>query len=372
MNSDLVIVNTLEEQLWREYVNQHPHGNIFHTPEMFRVFECALGHHPSLLAAIDKDGHVLGLLLPVQVTLMNGMLRRLTTRSIAYGGLLCTTDVLMGKKAVAKLLQVISASAGRESLFTQIRNLSDTSVFQTVLSQCGFTFEDHLNFLIDLNGSTEEVLQNIGARTRKHIRRALRRGTVIIEQMNHLDQLAIWYKLVSKSYLAAHVPLADQSLFEAAFNILQPRRMVQFWLARIDSSYVAASAELLYKDIIYGWYSGVDRAFAAEHPGEMLMWQVLSWGAQNGYKTYDFGGAGKPGEAYGVRDFKAKFGGKLVCFGRNTCIHAPLFLIISMLGYRVWTGSHRLGGRFLSPRCDADHVIQRNASVLKPGGLDDG
>ena len=87
-------------------------------------------------------------------------------------------------------------------------------------------------------------MQNIGSRTRKHIRQALRKGTVIVEEIDDLNLLPAWYELVRKSYTAARVPLADRSLFEAAFSILQPTGMAQFWLARIDSTYVAASVEL--------------------------------------------------------------------------------------------------------------------------------
>jgi serine/alanine adding enzyme len=337
---NLAIVNSLDESSWRQFVDQHPSGNIFHTPEMFQVFGCARGHNPQLQAAVDEDGRVLALLVTVQVTMIDGLLRRLTTRSIAYGGMLYSTDTA-AKTALATLLHEYSDKAGREALFTEIRNLSDTSMIQSVLSQCGFVYEDHLNYLIDLNGSPEEVFQNIGARTRKHIRQALHKGAVIVEELSDPDLLSVWYELVRKSYTAAQVPLADRSLFEAAFDLLQPRGMVQFWLARIGSAYVAASAELLYKDLIYGWYSGVDRAFASESPGELLMWRVLEGGSMSGLKTYDFGGAGRPNEEYGVRNFKAKFGGRLVCYGRNIKVHSPGLLRWSELGYRVYR--HLLG-----------------------------
>jgi lipid II:glycine glycyltransferase (peptidoglycan interpeptide bridge formation enzyme) len=92
----------------------------------------------------------------------------------------------------------------------------------------------------------------------------------------------------------------------------------------------------VYKDVIYGWYGGMDRAYSKYTPNELLMWHILSWGMENGYRVYDFGGAGKPDEEYGVRDFKAKFGGELVCFGRNTCIHAPFRLRLSQFGYNVY------------------------------------
>jgi len=330
----LALVDSLDEEVWREFVNKHPQGNIFHTPEMFRVFERARGHLPRLHAAIDGEGRVKALLLPVQVTLMNGLLRRLTTRSIVYGGVLCSTDPA-GKTALEILLRAYSERDGREALFTEMRNLSDLSILQPVLSESGFVYEDHLDYLIDLNGSPGEILQNTGSRTRKHIRQALRKGVVIVEEMEDLELLPMWYELVRKSYTAAHVPLADRSLFEAAFSILQPRGVAQFWLARIDSQYVAASVELLYKDTIYGWYSGVDRAFSTESPGELLMWRVLEYGSMAGYKIYDFGGAGRPNEKSGVRDFKSKFGGQLVCYGRNTYTHAPALLRLSSAGYSL-------------------------------------
>ncbi|MDH4208252.1 MAG: hypothetical protein OEV76_05210, partial [Anaerolineae bacterium] len=60
-------------------------------------------------------------------------------------------------------------------------------------------------------------------------------------------------------------------------------------------------------------------------------------------RVYDFGGAGKADEEYGVRDFKAKFGGDLVCYGRNTCVHAPFRLAMSKLGYEGYRRLRSLG-----------------------------
>jgi hypothetical protein len=37
-----------------------------------------------------------------------------------------------------------------------------------------------------------------------------------------------------------------------------------------------------------------------------------------------------------VRTFKAKFGGDLVCYGRNVRAHAPWRLALSRIGYRVY------------------------------------
>jgi lipid II:glycine glycyltransferase (peptidoglycan interpeptide bridge formation enzyme) len=132
------------------------------------------------------------------------------------------------------------------------------------------------------------------------------------------------------------VPLADRSLFEAAFEILYPKNMIRVVLARVNGAYVGTSVELLYKDVVYGWYGGVDREYGRHNPNELLMWHILKWSAENGYRLYDFGGAGKPDEEYGVRDFKAKFGGDLVCYGRNICVHAPVLLKLSQRAYTIY------------------------------------
>jgi len=337
LNGDMQIVRGLDEHSWREFVLKHPHGQIFHTPEMFEVFARARGHRPSLWAVVDTREQILALLLPVRVTLQQKWLRPLapfTARAIAYGSLLCA-DNAQGQAALAMLLQSYVRQAEGGPLFTELRNLSDTRQIQPNLCEHGFDYEEHLNFLIDINRPPQAILQSIGQRTRKNIQRGLRQGLVKIVEAGRPEQVAACYELLQKTYKAAHVPLADRSLFEAAFQVLYSKGMVRFTLAYVNEIPVATSIELLFKDIVYGWYGGVDREYARYLPNELLTWHILEWGAQHGYAVYDFGGAGKPDEDYGPRDFKAKFGGTLVNYGRNTFVHMPLTLRLSQASFKL-------------------------------------
>ncbi len=327
------IVQTLDTDQWKDFVDRHPQSSIFHTPEMFKVFARTKGHYPELWAVL-AGGEVLALLLPVQITL-SSLLRALTTRAVSYGGLLCNPDP-EGVLAAKQLLRVYVGQTGRTVLFSEFRNLHDQSPLRSFYHDCGFVYEEHLNYLIDLTGSSEEVFQRIGSRTRKNIRRALRQGDVIIGEVKAQTDVAACYDLIRRSYQHAHVPLADGSLFDAALELLAPKGMLRFYLARVKGVPAAASAELFYKDTIYGWYSGIERSFRHCIPGDLLMWHVLHWGAENGYRMYDFGGAGKPGKEYGVRDFKAKFGGGLVEYGRFIVTHAPIRIGLSKLAYQIY------------------------------------
>ncbi len=329
------VVQHLDEALWREFVAGNPRGNIFHTPEMFRVFARAVGHKPDLWAVMGAESEVLALMMPVHTTLIDGLFKRFTTRSVVYGSILCL-DTHRGQDALRLLLATYSKSIKGRTLFTELRNLHDLRDVQTFLEDSGYVYEDHLNYLINLDRSPEKVLQSIGRRTRKKIRKGLRDGQVKITEVSHRTELAHWYETLQKTYDNARVPLADRSLFEAAFDILYPKGMAKFVLAQVQGVTAACSVELPYKETIYGWYGGCDRAYGKYLPNEMLIWHILEWGASNGYCVYDFGGAGKPDEEYGVRDFKAKFGGELVNFGRNTREHAPNLLKLSRSGYSVY------------------------------------
>lgn len=329
------VVQHLDEDLWRDFVVNNPRGNIFHAPEMFRVFAETSGHRPELWAVVDDRPEVLALMLPVQITLMDGWLQRFTTRSVVYGSILAQ-DTSSGQDGLHLLLETYARHIKGQSLFTELRNLCNLDDLQPLLEDCGYLYEGHLNYLIDLARPAEEILQGIGKRTRKKIRKGLRDGNVQIGEVTHRDGLLRWYEALQKTYDNAQVPLADRSLFEAAFDVLYPKGMAKFLFAQVHGETAACSVELPYKDTIYGWYGGSDRAYSDYLPNEMLIWHILEWGARNGYRVYDFGGAGKPDEEYGVRDFKAKFGGERVCYGRNIYVHSPRLLMMGEIGYKIY------------------------------------
>jgi serine/alanine adding enzyme len=327
------IVHHLDEGLWRDFVDNNPWGNIFHTPEMFQVFSRTEGHQPQLWAA-TKDGRVLALLPPVWITLKDGLLRPFTTRSVIYGSVLCTASA-EGQEALANLLHAYKSEVKGGPLFTELRNLSDLSAVQPILQDNGFIHEGHLNFLIDLQRPTEEIWSSLHGDVRTNVRKARRMG-VVVEEVTSLDAVPVVYSVLAKVYEHIQIPLAPPSLFEAAFDILHPRGMIKLFMARVEDNCIGVAVRLLYKDTIYAWYAGAPRDYASYKANDLLNWHVLEWGAQHGFKCFDFGGAGKPDQDYGPRRFKAKFSGRLVNYGRNLCVHRPHLLHFSQWGYQVY------------------------------------
>ncbi len=170
---------------------------------------------------------------------------------------------------------------------------------------------------------------------RTNIRKARKMG-VVVEEITSLDEVSVVYSVLSKVYEHIQIPLAPLSLFEAAFEVLHTQGMIKLLMARVEDTYVGVAIRLLYKGTIHAWYAGAMRDYGPYKVNELLNWHILEWGAQNGFKCFDFGGAGKPDQDYGPRKFKAKFNGELVNYGRNVCLHRPRLLHFSEWGYQVY------------------------------------
>jgi hypothetical protein len=332
--TQITIVQTLYEPQWRSFIDHHPNGNIFHTPEMYEVFSHSRNHEPTLWAAVSGDC-ILALLLPVRINLLSGPMRSITARSIAYGSVLYALDQ-DGKDGMVKLLQAYSQAEKNKVLFIELRNLYDLSLNQTILENCQFSYVEYLNYLVDTSLPVDRVWKNIHKSVQRNITKALNKHQFDVVEAQDVSQIESCYNILIKTYANSHIPLADYSLFEAAFKVLYPKGMVKFLLGRAEGHDVAASVLLLYKDIIYGWYRGFDRAYSSYCPNDLMVWDTLKWAAENHFHTFDFGGAGKPDETYGPRQFKAKFGGKQVNYGRNIYVSSPNLLRIGKLGYEVF------------------------------------
>ncbi len=331
----MTVVRTLPSDKWRHFVDSHPDGNIFHTPEMFEVFERARAHRPELWATLNEGGEIVALFTPVHISVKEGPMRYLTTRAVTYGSIL-VQPTPEGQQGLDRLLSAYRAESWRSArLFTELRHISDASVFRPVLEKNGFRHEEHLNYLIDLEQPLDAVWEQIAKPARKAVERAQRRGTTA-EVVQDRDCVAQVHRLLQKTFSHAQVWLADSSLLEAAFDVLVPKGMLRMRLARGEGVPAATSVELEYKGVIFLWYFGWDRQFRAFYPNDALIWDSLQSGVERGYRCYDWGGAGVPNKPYGPREFKSKYGGQLVNYGRATNVHRPLALALSRAGYELY------------------------------------
>lgn len=334
MSQNLRVTDSIDCKKWADFVYNHPHGNIFQTPEMREVYERTKNYEPITLATVDDSGEILAIVQAVVIKSMKGFLGAFSTRSIIQGGPLCI-DGDMGVEALRILMEKYDKFVKGKVVYSQIRNMWDISKFSSILHELGYQYEEHLNFLIDLNRPEEAIWRDIHKSRRKGINRSKKSG-LDVEAICDEGNIKVFYEIVRETYRSVKVPIDDFSLFKSVFGSLSAKNMAKFYLAKHKNMYVGARATLNYRGLVYDWFAGSLPICSSLYVNEGLVWHILKESASDGCYIFDFGGAGNPDEEYGVREFKRRFGGMIVNYGRYKKIHSPTKMKIAESGFGIY------------------------------------
>jgi len=323
--------DAIEREQWERFVYAHPQGNVFQTPQMYAAYVATKNYQPIVLAGYKGDSLV-GILLAVVQKEYKGFLGKLSARSIIWGGpLVRDNDIGILQDLMNEYNRIVKYKA----IYTQIRNIYIMDWAKNDFKKLGYNYEEHLNIFIDLNKSEDELWKEVHSKRKNEIRRATKEGTSFIEFSN-CDALKKSWPVLKDVYQRAKLPLPDISLFQNILAREGGSSILKIFAALNNGQCIGVLLALCWRERVINWYAGAFQKDLSKYPNDLLPWEVILWAKRNGYKIFDFGGAGKPGIPYGVRDFKLKFGGELVNFGRFQKTHKPITMNVAKLGFRLW------------------------------------
>ncbi len=327
------ILANIDNKKWTQFVAKHPKSNIFQTPEMHELYKLTTNYEPIFLAAVNENDELQGVLLAVVQREHKGFLGKFSTRSIIWGGPIIKDN---NPAVLGFILVEYSKIIKGKAIYTQFRNQWEwSSKEKEVFKQNGFRIEEHLDILISLKTTGTGLLDGMHQGRRKNIRRAQRiplEFTEIVEYKGLVDCV----QMIKKTYNRVGLPYPDSQFFINAHERFKGIGGLKVFAARYNGEIIACRFVLCHNKLIYDWYAGAQEKHLNKYPNDFLPFKVMEWGISNGYEIFDFGGAGKPNKEYGVRDFKLKFGGELVEFGRFERVHNPLLMKIGKLGMAIY------------------------------------
>ena len=320
----LTDITSIDRTQWKTLADQSPVATIFQTPEMYD-FHTKLHLNEVLVYAIEENGVLKGVIVCL-IQAEKGIKKHFTSRAIINGGPLLADDI--SDKALTLLLKEVSESLRRRCIYIETRNLNDYSRWRSTFENCGFHYVPHYNFHIDTTDS-ELVDKRMDKSRRRRIRRAAEHGVNISSDTTHLSE---FYDILSNLYHnKIHKPLPPYAMFEQ----LTKEPFANYFFVQNEQNVTIGGQLILILDhrVTYAWYCcGLDKQYHDLYPSIMANYAAIRHAADNGFVRYDMMGGGSPGEDYGVRDFKAQFGGTLVEHGRFLYVCRP---IIYKLGKAV-------------------------------------
>lgn len=303
--------------------------NWFQTEECFSFYQ-SLGFIEPFRCSVERDGVEKGRMVGY-IQKDGGKLKQFfSRRAIINGGPMLADDItedeLMG------LLTKCKRELKKKAIYIETRNFDDYARYKEIFSRAGYNYEPHYNFHVDTS-SVDLLEANMGKSRKRDVKTSLRDGAVVVENPT-IDEVKDFYRVLEHLYQTkVKTPLFPFSFFERLYRSSFGR----FLLVKYDERIVGGTVCVCGENVMYEWFAcGEDGVHKNIYPSTLATYAGIRYAAEHGYARFDMMGAGAPNDGgYGVRDFKAKFGGQLVEHGRFKCVlNKPLYLV-GTLGVKI-------------------------------------
>lgn len=315
---------------WKQFVERHPDSTIYQTPEIYLTYKETLNYNPVLIYYTQNE-EITGILSFLLINEGTGIKKKFTNRSIINGGPLAkNNDSVIVTNLLAEYDNFIKSNA----IYSEFREIVPFVPNKLIVSK-GYEQERRINIIIDLTKDEDLLWKDVHSKRRNEIRRAEKYG-ILVKELFDKSQIEKSYAILREVYERAELPIAARSLFLSAFKFLSPHKMARFFGAFYNDELIGTMYNLCFKDRAIDWYAGSKKEYYDKYPNDLITWEVIKLMKKNGYKIFDFGGAGKPDVPYGVRDYKKKFGGEFIELNRYKKIHKPILYKIGELGIKYY------------------------------------
>jgi len=327
---------------WQNLVDESPYATWFQTQEAYQFYAANKQEMTPFACGIERDGELRAVCVGYVTKERSKIKQFYTRRAIIVGGPVIADSA--NEEDVARMLYtirqpevLITVSSFCPTwrnlpIYIETRNFHDYSRWKEVFEACGFSYQPHLNFHVDTT-SVELVESRLGKNRKRDIKTSIRDGATIVENPT-IDQVREYYALLKQLYTTKiKTPLFALSFFENLYE----RPSGRFILVELNGEIIGGTVCVeLPNKCIYEWFvCGRDGEWKSIFPSSLATYAGIRYAAEHGCSRFDMMGAGKPDEAYGVRDFKARFGGEQVEHGRFLHVRKPMLYTIGKLGVKL-------------------------------------
>jgi len=334
-----------------------PHAEILHGKEGLSFFQSAAypglyeniaGHSFFWIAGVCSENRISACML-VHLSGNSGFAKFLTTKAIVWHGPVWfdTPDPAL----LSEMLEALRKQIPPNTLYIQFRNRDSDDACHAVFRQSGYRFADRLNLITPIHNK-EAAWNALSQSRRREIRQSLANG-LVVEPKPDETQIKAFYDILLDLYRTKiYKPLPPLEVFIRFANCVQAGKIPGVMVLCLFEGKVVGgmAAPMSPGNTLFEYYiCGLDATLRPRNvfPSVMATWSAMEEGQRSGCRNFDFMGMGIPHRSYGVREFKARFGGNWINPGRWNRIHnLPLYLIAELaynlfFFFRKWASNVR-------------------------------
>ncbi len=312
---------------WFDFISSHPQGNYFQSPSFIQTISDVPGYRPVHLFLLNSSDRLMGVLCGVIQQEGSGIKAKMSSRLICWGGPLVHEN---RSDLMKYLVEQLLSSFKKNIIYIEFRNLFEQKANNKSFHALGFAYKPHINYLVKLDNPVA-VKKRMSESKLRQIKSSIKNGAVIEEVITHSDLVELYSGLSELYRSKIRKPLAPLKFFE---NFMEETGSGRIFIIKYQGELIGGIVCPVYlSEYIYEWYVyGHDGLIKGIFPSVLATWAPIEYGLRVGLKQFDFLGAGSPDKDYGVREFKSKFGGTEVEYGRFIKLTRPTFYYLGKIG----------------------------------------
>lgn len=306
----ILTYDLIDRQQWSELVRTSETGTWFQSPEAYDFFASLPELMEPFVYGVERAEKLCAVCVGYVTKEPNPIKQFFTRRAIIIGGVVVAANC--AKEDVVILLNYVRKELKPKSIYIETRNFNDFSPWKEAFEAAGFVYKPHLNFHVD------PATNNLSDNRKRQLKKS---DAVVSEGVSELE-IREWYEVLSELYRTkVKTPLWPIDFFLEAYR----QGIAKFLLVKHEGRIIGGSMVVADERTVYEWFEcGLNAECKDQYPSVMATWGGIQLAHQSGCTRYDMMGAGEPGVPYGVRDFKAEFGGQMVEHGRFLCVCKPM------------------------------------------------
>lgn len=275
-------------------IGQDTLTTVFHSPEWVDLIARTYHYRAFILADIDPQGQLLAGIPMIEKTSVFGNKSWISlpfTDHCAPLSISHEHEILFTRKLVELLHQ-------RSNLRMELRwQYKDNGELQTK--------QDFVLHNLSLSPDFSSTAKRIHPMHCRNARNATKRG-VTIDTGVGVEHLAQFYRLHLITRRRMGVPIQPKLFFTNLANNLLNGTQGFIMCAYIDSLCVASAIFLFANKTMTYKYGASDPKYTQMRPNDLIFWNAIQWGCENGYTNIDFGRT-EIGNS-GLRSYKSRWG----------------------------------------------------------------
>ena len=319
----------IADRCWDELAGSSSTASWFQTREAYHFFQ-SISFLEAFAFGIERDGVLKGVVVGYIQKDGGAVKRFFSRRAIINGGPLLADDIT--EEELSALLGALKEKLQKKVIYIETRNYADYSRFRAVFEADGFVYEPHYDFLVDVTGGDAWEKRMESSRMR-FVKSSLKNGASLVDAPTEAD-IKGYYAVLQALYSSK----IKRPLFPLDFFMnLYHSPFCRFLLVKYQDEIVGGTVCVFDEKAAYEWYvCGKDGVYKKIYPSTVATYSAIRFAASHGCRYFDMMGAGAPGDGgYGVREFKAKFGGELQENGRFSYVCNKLMYAVGKLGVKV-------------------------------------